>query len=78
MASKPDTVGWPVGVAATALAALAWWFASGVEPDFIEHAPEINEAANFVVVTAKSRYVRHGRKHIQLLWNERNANLFLP
>jgi len=34
MASKPDTVGWPVGVAATALAALAWWFASGVEPQW--------------------------------------------
>ena len=34
MASKPDTVGWPVGIAATALAALAWWFASGVEPQW--------------------------------------------
>lgn len=34
MASKPDTVGWPVGVAATALAALAWWFGSGTQPQW--------------------------------------------
>lgn len=34
MASKPDTAGWPAGVAATALAALAWWFGSGTQPQW--------------------------------------------
>lgn len=32
MASKPDGVALPVGLTATALSALAWWFGSGLQP----------------------------------------------
>lgn len=34
MASKPENVRWPAALAATALAALAWWFGSGVQPQW--------------------------------------------
>jgi len=34
MASKPELIRWPVCVAAAALAALAWWFGSGTQPQW--------------------------------------------
>ena len=34
MASKPENVRWTAALAATALAALAWWFGSGVQPQW--------------------------------------------
>src|ERR1043166_9382980 len=36
-----------------------WELARGVEADFVQHPPEINEAPDFIVATAQPRNVRH-------------------
>ena len=37
-----------------------WEFTCGVEADFVQHPPEINEAPDLIVTTAQTSDVQHG------------------
>jgi hypothetical protein len=37
----------------------------GMEADFIQHSPEINETPDFIVATAQTRNVRHGQTSVK-------------
>ena len=39
--------------------------ARGVEADFVQHPPEINEAPDFIVATAQTRNVRHEQTSVR-------------
>jgi hypothetical protein len=39
--------------------------ARGMEADFIQHSPEINETPDFIVATAQTRNVRHGQTSVR-------------
>jgi hypothetical protein len=39
--------------------------AGAVEPDFVQHPSEINEASDFIITTAQTRNVRHGQTSVR-------------
>ena len=39
--------------------------ARGVESDFVQHPPEINEATDFIVATAQTRNVWHWQRSVR-------------
>ena len=41
-----------------------WELARGVETNFVQHPPEINEPPDFFVATAQTRNIRHGQASI--------------
>jgi hypothetical protein len=40
--------------------------ARGVEADFVQHPPEIDQTSNFIVATAQTRNVRHVRTSVSV------------